>query len=76
MIPRASVLHCCPIICEAIPRRDWTLGDAVDAVHMHGVELTNTVPVNTGTVVLQMVVDINNHLLFTRLALIHHRRSS
>ena len=46
MIPRTPVLHDSKCICEIVVGCDWTLGDAVDAVKLHAVPLSQSVPMN------------------------------
>ena len=62
VIPGTSVLHNWECICEMIVGCDWTLGDAVDAVKLHGIQLSQSVPMNArpvgiDTCVWQLVVD-------------------
>ena len=57
MVPRTPILHSSPGIIETIPGSDGTLSQAIDAVHLHTQPLSNSVPVNTGAVALELVVD-------------------
>jgi hypothetical protein len=62
VIPRTPVLQDWECICEMVARCDWTLGDTVDAVKLHGVQLSQSVPMNArpigvDTCVWQLVVD-------------------
>ena len=57
MVPRTPILHGSPGIIETVPRSDGTLSQAIDAVHLHTQPLPNSVPVNTGAVSLEFVVD-------------------
>lgn len=59
MIPRCPVLRRVEDIAEAITWCNRTLSDAVDAVHVHGLVLTNTVPVDTCAIPLHTVDDGN-----------------
>lgn len=63
MVPRTPVLQSCPIIGETVSRSDGALSYAINTVHMHGVQLSNSVPVDTSTIVLKTVCDCNNDLL-------------
>ena len=46
VIPRTPVLHDWECICEMVAGCDWTLGDAVDAVKLHSIPLSQSVPMN------------------------------
>ena len=46
VIPRTPVLQDWEFICEMVAGCDWTLGDAVDAVKLHGIPLSQSVPMN------------------------------
>lgn len=59
MIPGCSVLRRVEDIAEAISWCNRTLSDAVDTVHVHGLVLTNTMPVDTGAISLHTVDDGN-----------------
>ena len=64
MIPRTPVLQDWECICEMVVGCDRTLGDAVDAVKLHGVQLSQSVPMNArpigvDTCVGQPVEDCN-----------------
>jgi hypothetical protein len=50
VIPRRSILSSLEDIVEAITRSDGTLRDAVDAIHIHGLVLSDSMPMNTGTI--------------------------
>ena len=63
MIPRTSILHSFPCVGERVPRSDRALSYAIDAVHMHGVQLSNSVPMDTGAVVLEIVMDFDDNVL-------------
>lgn len=63
MVPGAPVLQSCPIIGESVSRSNRALSDAINTVHMRGVQLPNSVPMNTGPIVLQTVCDCNDDLL-------------
>jgi hypothetical protein len=57
MVPRTPILHGSPGISEIVPRSDGTLSHAIDAVHVHSQPLSNPVPMNTGAIALELVVD-------------------
>ena len=57
MVPRTPILHGSPGISEIVTRSDGTLSQAIDAVHLHTQPLSNSVPVNTGAVALELIVD-------------------
>ena len=62
MVPRTPVLPDWECIYEMVAGCDRILGDAVDAVKLHGVQLSQSVPVNArpigvDTCVWQLVVD-------------------
>lgn len=55
MVPRGSILSGLEAVCEVVARRDRTLGDAIDAVHIHRLVLSNSVPMDTGAVIAHAV---------------------
>ena len=57
VIPSASILRNVENIAEVIARCDRTLSYTIDTVHMKGVQLPNAVPVNTGSIILELVDD-------------------
>lgn len=57
MVPRTPILRDLPCIIETVPRSDWTLSKAIDTVHMHSMVLSNPMPMNTGAIVFEVVVD-------------------
>ena len=57
MVPRTPILHGCPSIIETVLRSDGTLSQAIDAVIVHSQPLPNPVPMNTGAIALEFVVD-------------------
>ena len=63
MVPWTPVLQSCPIIGESVSRSDGALSDAIHTVHMRGVQLPNSVPVDTCPIVLQTVCDSHHDLL-------------
>lgn len=64
MIPRRPVLRRVEDIAEAITWRNRTLSDAIDTIHVHGLVLTNAVPVNTCAIPLHTVYDGNVERLY------------
>ena len=50
MVPWAPILHHLPGIGEAITRSDRVLRKAIDAVHVHRIQLSNPVPVDAGAI--------------------------
>lgn len=71
MVPGTPVLQRCPTIRETLSRSYGTLSYAIHTVHVHGVQLPDSVPVDTGTVELQMIMNVNNDLL--RLSSVQYR---
>ena len=59
VIPGASILRCVPGIDEVIARCDRTLGDAVDTVHVHGLLLPYSVPMDTCAVVTEIIYNLD-----------------
>lgn len=55
MVPRGSVLCRLEAVCEVLARRDGTLGDAIDTVHIHGLVLSDSVPVDAGAIFAHVV---------------------
>jgi hypothetical protein len=50
VIPRRSILSCFEDIVEAIARCNRTLRDTIDAVHIHRLVLSDSMPVDTCTI--------------------------
>lgn len=50
VIPRRSILSSLEDIVETITGRDRTLRDTVDTIHIHGLVLSDSMPVDTGTI--------------------------
>jgi hypothetical protein len=63
MIPRTPILHGSKSIIETVSRSDWTLSYAVDTVHVHRQPLSNPVPMNTGSIVRELVFDDDGDVL-------------
>ena len=59
VVPRRSVLSGIEGIIERVARCDWTLSDAIDAIHMHIAKLPNSMPMDACTVVRQVIDDMN-----------------
>ena len=59
VIPRSPVLKGFELICERLAWRDWTLSDTIDAIHLIRVELSDSMPMDSGAVILGQPV---NHL--------------
>ena len=57
MVPGSTVLSCRERVCLGISGSQWTFGETVGAVLCVGVELSDAVPVNTGAVVWQRILD-------------------
>lgn len=57
MVPRTPILHGFPGISETFPRSDWTLSNAIDTVHLHTQPLSNPMPMNSGAIVSEVVLD-------------------
>lgn len=68
VIPRAAILIGSPSVGKALPRRNWTLSDTIDSVHVHGLVLPDSVPVDTGAIAGQIVVNGNSDILLQRSA--------
>ena len=62
VVPGASILGCIPNVSKIVPRSNGTLSHSVYPIHMHGQVLADTVPVNTGAIVLKSILngDIDN----------------
>jgi hypothetical protein len=59
VIPGASILRCVPSVGEAIARCNRALSDAIDTVHVHGLPLPYSMPMNTCPVECEVVYDID-----------------
>ena len=57
MIPSGTILSCVPLVDERVSRGNWTLSNAIHAVHMHCLVLPDSVPVDTGTIIGQTIDD-------------------
>jgi len=60
---------------ESVTVWDWTLGDAIHAVHLSGIELTNAVPVNGCAILFHVVRDVDDNLI-SPASLIKHQYPS
>jgi hypothetical protein len=56
MVPSGSVLHDRECISEVIPRCNWALGDAVNAVKMHPVKHTQSMPMYACAIAIVNVI--------------------
>lgn len=63
MIPSMPVLQRLELISEGVPLGDRALRDAVDTVHLHGVQLTDTMPVNRCAIGIVVVFDMNDNIV-------------
>ena len=59
MIPGATILKCFPSVGKVVSRCNWTLSDAIDAIHVHGLPLSDTVPMNTSSVPSKIVLHLD-----------------
>jgi len=55
MIPRGSILSSLKAVRVVLTRRDRTLSNAVDTVHIHRLILSNPVPVNAGAILFHTI---------------------
>lgn len=55
MVPRGSILSRLEAVCEVLARCDGTLSDAIDAIHIHRLVLSNSMPMDTGTIFAHVV---------------------
>ena len=60
MVPCCTELSGPELVLAGSPRSDRAFGDSWDAVVLAGVQLSNTVPVNTGSVVSEVVLDVDD----------------
>lgn len=51
VIPCAAVLQCSELVDESVVVGDWTLCNAIHAIHVHSILLADAVPMNAGPVV-------------------------
>ena len=57
MIPRRTVLHNFEPVYKTVIRGNRALSNAIDAIHLHGIQLPNTVPVYRSSIEIEFVVD-------------------
>ena len=57
MIPGAPILRLLEDMTEDIPRSDRALCFAIDTIHVHSPQLSNPMPMNSGTII-RVQVDI------------------
>jgi len=60
VVPCCTELSCPELVLTGSSRSDRAFGDSRDAVILAGVQLSNTVPVDTGSVMLEVVLDIDD----------------
>ena len=60
MVPCCTELSGPELVLAGSSRSDRAFGDSRDAVVLAGVQLSNTVPVDTGSVMLEVVLDIDD----------------
>ncbi len=63
MVPCMAVLRCCEVVDVLVSARDWTLGDAVDAVHLIGAQLSDAMPMDRRAVVAVVVLHVDDDLV-------------
>ena len=63
MVPRVAVLHGREVVGKGVTRGDGALGDAVDAVHLVGIELSDSMPVDSRAIVRYSVGDVDDYLV-------------
>lgn len=63
MIPGMSVLERTELVSERVPFRDRTLCNAVDTIHLHGVELAYAMPVDGCPILIIVVLDVDFQLV-------------
>lgn len=59
MVPGTAILCCVPRIRKVLTWSNRTLSNAIDAVHMRGIQLTNTMPVDASAIPCHVVDDSN-----------------
>lgn len=63
VVPGETMLSGSPAVGERISRSNGALGERGGTISEHGSELTNTVPVDTGAVVLQLIGHLDDDLV-------------
>ena len=63
MIPRCAILRDFELVCELIIRCDWALRYRVNTIVLERVQQSHSVPVNRGTVVVQLIDDCDFDLI-------------
>jgi hypothetical protein len=61
MVPRCTELSGPELVLAGSAGRNWALGDSRHSVVLAGVELSDTVPVDTGAVVIEVIFDIDDN---------------
>lgn len=52
-----TILRGSPGIVERVSRSNWTLGDTIDAIHVRSQPLSDSMPVNAGAILAELVLD-------------------
>lgn len=68
MVPRASILCRIPVIDERVTRSDRTLRNSIDSIHMHGVKLSDPMPMYARAIEGEIVVHSDMEFLYPLLA--------
>ena len=63
MIPRCPILRHFELVCKLIIRCDWALRYRVNTIVLERIQQSHSVPVNRGTVVVQLIDDRNFDLI-------------
>lgn len=56
MVPRSSILRGFETVCEVLAWSNWTLSNSIYSVHVHGLVLADSMPVDACTI-LEHVID-------------------
>lgn len=59
VVPRTSILHCPPGVDKLVFRSNGTLSDTIDTIHLHGLPLSNPMPVDACAIICKIVLDSN-----------------
>lgn len=68
MVPGTTVLSGSPGVCKVVARGYRALCDPIHTIHVHGLVLSNSMPMDTGPVVFKPVLNGNVHHLPIKLA--------
>lgn len=63
MVPRMAVLQGAELVSKLISFGNWALSDAVDTIHLVRKQLTNTMPMYCGSVLVIVILDVNDQLI-------------